>query len=80
MTLKDILLKEQLNSTTIYYRTIITLPDKDDIDILAGACQWNNQTLISLDHDSYSLDDPITRYEVNNDPIKPVLTVWYESK
>ena len=80
MTLKDILLKEQLNSTTIYYRTIIILPGEDDIDILAGACQWNNQTLIPLDYDTYSLNDPITRYEVNNDPIKPVLTVWYESE
>lgn len=78
MTLKDILLKYNLDSVNIYYRTIINLPDEGDVDIFAGACRFDNHQLIPLDGDSYSLDDPITRYEV--DPINQVLTVWYESE
>ena len=76
MRLGDLIKSIDENYITIEYRTYT--PGGEDI--LAGYCRWNGMQLISMDGDSYSLDDEITKYEINvNTHDKILLTVWYES-
>lgn len=60
---------------TIEYRTWAG----DKSDILAGYCKYTSGKLISMDGDSYYLNDEIADYEFQINDGKPLLTVWYES-
>lgn len=70
MKLKDILTDNKLY---IEYRTNSPL----DEDILSGSCYWDGKELHPIDRDIYSVDDVITRYQIENERN---LIVWYESK
>lgn len=64
MKLKDIL--NGHNYKVIEYRVI--LPERFGGDsIFTGKCQYINGNLISLDGDSYSLEDEIIEYELYHD-------------
>lgn len=76
MTLGNILQKINRDIPLISYRTFVTVNGKDE-DIFAGICEWVNNSLNSLDGDSYSLDDDIGAY--NYDKQNNILTVWYSS-
>lgn len=73
MKVKDILPK---NSIDIMVRTN---PPKNCIyeDLLLGYCKWDGEKLISLDGDSYSIEDEILKYEYENDGS---LTYWIISE
>lgn len=58
---------------TIMYRT--NSPFNDREDMLVGYCAYLDEELISLDGDSYSLDDEIEKYKWEDD----MLIVWYKS-
>ena len=57
----------------MYCRTYLP----DGRDILLGFCQWNGKNIISLDGDSYYLDEEITKYEFDE---KGNLTYWIVSE
>lgn len=59
----------------IEYRTIISI-DSDDVDELVGFCCYKNGELITLDNDTYSLDDVVVRHELYKEDW---LVVWCES-
>lgn len=73
MKLKHILTKPAL----IEYRTKL-----NGEDIFAGECKYTNDgKLLSIDGDSYSLDDEIIHYEISELPYdQQIITVWYESE
>lgn len=78
MTFEEILTKLNRNFELVTCRTIIDLPEGDSADIFIGVCKYINKPfpqLISLDGDIYSMNDRITKYEVDDDE----LTVWYET-
>lgn len=64
---KDILSKKPIETITV--RTSIP----DDIDMLFGYCAWDGTNLISLDGDTYDLDDEIYKYEFDENGD---LTYW----
>ncbi len=72
ITLKDIV--EKIGDCIIEYRT--WLPD--GTDVLSGYCKFVNNELISLDGDSYSMDDVFVKYSVSQQTKQ--VTIWYESK
>lgn len=73
----------------------LLLEDEYNSDVLFGYCQYVNGKLISLDGDSYSLDEEIERYEITvaTEPIffhqgapmpiilpgEPYLCIWEKS-
>lgn len=63
MKLKDVLPK---TPTDITIRANVPSECGKD-DILIGFCQWDGAKLISLDGDSYELDDEIVKYEYEPD-------------
>lgn len=73
MRLKDVL-NEFCNRDfqVIEYRSIRSI-DSDDVDYLIGFCKYINCGLISVDGDSYSLNDPVAKYELYRDDW---LIVW----
>ena len=71
MKLKDLLGDKELY---IEYRTNSPLSSEEDI--LAGSCRWDGAKLYPIDKDSYSTEDEISKYEIEND--KNII-VWYES-
>lgn len=75
MTLGDVLQEyDNRDFTIIEYRVIISI-DSDDVDGIAGFCSYLNNELITLDNDTYSLDDEIVKHELYKDDW---LVVWYE--
>ena len=70
----------------IIFRNIIVDENHDDViypmDVLAGFCKWIPETneLISVDGDTYSLEDEISHYEMMYDKKNDdyFLCVWYE--
>ena len=83
MTVKDAIEKTGFRFGHIEYRTNAVI-DGEEQNIFAGLCSYDGEKLISLDGDSYSLDDQINWAKFdkgdmdNNRP--DVLTVWYESR
>ena len=73
MKVKDILPKHEVNIM------VRTNPPKNFIceDLLVGYCKWDGKNLISLDGDSYSIEDEITKYEYEDDGS---LTYWIGSE
>lgn len=47
----------------------------DGKDYLVGTCKYIDGNLLSLDGETYSLKDPILKYEITNED---KLTVWVE--
>lgn len=88
MTLKEIV--KGKNYPLIECRLLFTDATGDEQDVFAGYCAYQNEQLVSLDNDSYSLDDEYVKYkefEMPNDtrlknteyPKGTIcLTVWYE--
>lgn len=77
MQLKEIIKILPYDIINFEYRVYGTLPDEKKIDMLAGYCRWENNNLISLDYDSYSVYDEIDRYEI----VDPgYVRVWYEGR
>ena len=50
----------------------------DEDDMLFGYCRWDGNELISLDGDSYYLNDVIENYEWRYTDEGDYLTVWIE--
>lgn len=77
MTLKDIINNFPFkNLCTIEYREIISI-DSNDCDVLLGFAAFENNELIFLDGNTYSLEDEIIKYEFN----KPDwLVVWIDRR
>lgn len=50
--------------------------DPDGEDMLFGFCHWTGVELVSGDGDSYYLDDPITKYEFDEQTHS--LTYWFK--
>ena len=73
MRLKDVL-NEFCNRDfqVIEYRSVRSI-DSDDVDYLIGFCKYINCGLVSVDGDSYSLNDPVAKYELYRDDW---LVVW----
>lgn len=71
MKLKDILTRPY---SKIMVRT--TLPDDFEGDTLFGYCAWDGETLISLDGDTYCLDDEVERFEIDENGM---LIYWFKS-
>ena len=46
----------------------------DGEDMLFGYCRWTGEELISVDGDSYYLDDEISKYELDEE--NKELTYW----
>lgn len=46
-------------------------------DLLFGYCKWDGKNLVSLDGDTYSVEDEISRYEYEADG---TLTYWVISE
>lgn len=66
MKVKDILPDHPLE------KIMVRVADKG-ADILIGFCHWTGSELISLDGDSYQLDDEIEKYEFDEEGN---LTYW----
>lgn len=78
-TLKDILIEQNLENIDIMYRT--NSPIEAEEDMLMGYCRYENETLISLDGDSYYFDDEVVKYEMSKDDNgNEYLIVWIESE
>lgn len=73
MKLIEILKMIDKNIPFIAYRNIVSI-DSDDVDLFTGACRWNDNKLISLDGDDYSLDEEISKYDYNEELNQ--LTIW----
>lgn len=56
------------------YRRIMYRTNLGEIDMLCGYCTYEDGELKSLDEDTYSLDDEITKYEYDEDMDE--LIVW----
>lgn len=70
LRLKDIVQNYDYNY--IAYRAFLS----DGTDIFIGACKYINGELISLDGDTYSLDDPILKYDIDGNELE----VWVDKK
>lgn len=70
ITLKDLLTVGEMVST-IYFRC--NSPAEDEEDMYYGACHWDGNSLIAKDGDFYSLDEPLEKYQREEDGS---LTVW----
>lgn len=70
---KIMILKDVLNKPYEYitYRTIINI-DGVPSDEFIGCCKYDGKNLISLDGDTYSLEDEIEKYKIRDDE----LIVW----
>lgn len=78
MTFEEIFTKLNRNFELVICRAIIDLPGDDPVDIYIGQCKYIDKPfpqLISLDGDTYSMTDRITKYEIEDDD----LIVWYET-
>ena len=75
-TLKEII-DEVTSGEDIRFIEYRTIEHTHNLDVFNGACRWENQELISLDGDRYSLGDRFEKYEYNRD--KSILTVWEDS-
>ena len=51
----------------------------DGGDMLFGFCAWDGKNLISLDGDSYYLDEEVTNYDLEIHPDSIGLTYWIKS-
>lgn len=73
MRLKDVL-NEFCNRDfqVIEYRSVRSI-DSDDVDYLIGFCKYINHGLVSVDGDSYSLNDQVEKYDLYRDDW---LVVW----
>jgi len=73
MTLSEVLKKfGNQDFDAIEYRHIRSI-DSDDVDVLYGFAAYKNKMLMSVDGDSYHLNDQIIKYEL----YKPKwLVVW----
>ena len=63
MTLSEVLRLYNKEFDVIEYRKIISV-DSDDVDVLSGMASYKNKMLISLDGDTYSLNDEIIKHEL----------------
>lgn len=70
LTLRDILPEYPLRNIEV--RTY----DPDGEDMLFGFCHWTGTELVSGDGDSYYLDDPIAKYEFDEQTRS--LTYWFK--
>lgn len=59
MTLRDILPKAPVENIMVRANA----PEHIGGDMLLGYCAWDGNRLVSLDGDSYCLDDEVVRYE-----------------
>lgn len=66
MTLSDVLEKYGNKDCVIEYRETISV-DSDDVDVLSGMAQYKNKMLVSLDGDTYHLNDQIIKHELYKD-------------
>lgn len=71
MTIKDILTKTPIECISVRCNAP---DDYGQDDMLFGYCAWDGENLISLDGDSYELDDEITKYEFDE---SGNLTYWF---
>lgn len=70
MKLKDLLSNKII---TIEVRTF----DPNGDDMLFGYCRWNGKELVSLDGDTYSVEDEVCKFKFDN---PSELTYWFESE
>ena len=78
-TLKDVLTERQLKNIDIMYRT--NSPVDWEEDMLMGYCRYEDGKLVSLDGDSYYLEDFIVKHEMDTDSKgNEYLVVWIESE
>ena len=70
MVFRDALNKGPVEKITVRMNSDNGRPYKDE---LFGLCGWDGEKLISLDGDSYGLDEEIYRFEYDEDG---GLTVW----
>lgn len=65
---------------TIMYRVTVKVDGVEE-DTLAGYCEYNGNELVSLDGDSYSLDDELIAYSIfKTDTNEFLLSVTYEGE
>ena len=64
-----------LDKTPIELITVRTY-DPDGEDMLFGYCSWDGEKLISIDGDTYYLDDEIDKYEFDGNN----LTYWIKGE
>ena len=74
MILKD-LCKPNQPIDTIQYRCYGPAPIFEDM--VFGYCRWTGSELISLDGDSYSLDDEIIKYQFIDEDF---LVIYFEAE
>ena len=73
MKIKHILTKPSL----IEYRT----RGPNGEDMFCGECRYDGTNLVTLDGDSYSLEDEISHYEISEmDDGLQLITVYYEAE
>ena len=64
MTLSDVLKQyDNKDFSVIEYRAITTIQEKDT-DVLGGMAAYKNKMLLSLDGDSYHLNDEIVKHKL----------------
>ena len=76
MIVKDIL--PPFPITEIEVRTNAP-PDSGQEDMLFGYCRWDGEHLISIDNDTYYLQEKVTKYHFYHDQGTPKLVYWIES-
>lgn len=77
MTLSDVLKQyDNRDFSVIEYRAITTIQEKDT-DVLGGMAAYKNKMLLSLDGDSYHLNDEIVKHELYRDDW---LVVYYSMR
>lgn len=82
----DDFISDGVIKVVIEYRTFVNI-ENEEHDILAGYALYTEEDgkedLYPIDHDYYSLDDLVIKYEVSvipeedGDPEELYLTVWY---
>lgn len=82
MTLKEIIDKIGLKTipTINYYTTFDNCDGHPIENFFTGIAAYENGELVSVDGNSYDINEKIIKYDLDTDYGEPILCVWYESK